>query len=767
MANVNTGAEKNLAQRQRLPYLFAVLFLLLITVAYPSLEPRLKSVGIALSLAVFGVWIVMRLRQGSPLHVPLAAFPFLGLLLLQAGLSPFTPIPSTGMARVLSGLVFLLVWLFVADSLRGRWLPATWENALLNIALVFTMIELGIAAIWYARWAAIQGSLFPLPPQSYRISGLFIGHANVMAGFLNLVIPIALVRLLRSPDRTNRVLWGIGIVLFALTEYFASSRGGWISGVGAIGVTLMLCYLARFGRGFRALREQLRKLGRLRVALIAITAVIVAVLFGLLLLRQSQSAPGHAPVSTARSSIWKPAWTIFLRSPIWGHGPGSFSVLFAQEKGLPPGFATSHAHNILLQICVEGGVLGLLLALLLASFVAWSFYSAWRRASVKARWDLAAYAGALTAFSLHHLVDFLLESPAYAAGVVIILCLASRHAPTHRLQRFETRSAWYALAVLPVVYAIGSAYLGRGGVSYWQGVDAGRAGRWRQAGEQICRAAEVNPDMPLYTFQCGLAQSYLSFTEHDDEALRAAEAAIERGLESDPYWPVHRANLAGVKWELGRESQALQSMREAVISAPRNADFYLFLAWMEGEHGDEAEALEAARLALERDPWLARTALFQQPLFQQAVPGDLAVPLSAAEQHAWAGWQAIDQGRFDQAREHFEGALAVGLGPSWAYAGMAVVQARQGDHAAAERTFMKGVFLHGARPELLLSGSRIAALRGDLEGSEYLASEALRSVMRNSDSQPYYSRTYLRYYLEPDTAPWMKSLLLLASLYQE
>jgi Flp pilus assembly protein TadD len=555
------------------------------------------------------------------------------------------------------------------------------------------------------------------------------------------------------------VFWSVTLVLFLATEYFASSRGGWISGTAAVTVTLVLSYTAVYGFDLRVLKRRLKDFGWSRSILLFLGLLVLAFGLSMLVLRQGQSAPGHAPVSTARTGIWKPAWTIFLRSPIWGHGPGSFSVLYAQEKGLPPGFATSHAHNILLQIGVENGALGLVLGAAVAVYVLRAFVRAWQRSSKTVRWKLASYAGALTAFGLHHLVDFLLESPAYAAGVVILLASLDHFSPRSERVSLASRSAWAALTGMVLLQSAGVLYLARGSLSYWRGVEAGRAGRWEEAGEAICKSADVNSAIPLYRFQCGLAQAYVYFSNQDQSALHTAQASISRGLAMDPHWPVHWVNLAALQWQAGDPTEALKSMQRAVDSAPRNPHFQLILAWMKAEKGYLDGALQSADQALDLDPWLAGSMVFQQEPFRQiGVGSERTVSMSIREGLAFMGWQELDRGQFDQAQAHFNQALSAGLGPPQAYAGLALVLGKQDEFTHAERLFMEAVFLHGLRPDLLAAGSELARLQGDFERANYLTEEGIRATMDHSYSQPYYSRAYLRYYLAPDFVPWLRCL---------
>jgi hypothetical protein len=153
-----------------------------------------------------------------------------------------SPFPIISFEFVLKELTILLGFIFIFDSLQGVWQPTTWENALINYGLTFSFVDLLLAYFWHNNWWQITGTVFSLPPEGYRSPGIFLGHPNVMAGFINLILPIMLVRLLQERDWKKRALWISGLLPIAIALYFTSSRTGVLAGILGAGTTITLIY---------------------------------------------------------------------------------------------------------------------------------------------------------------------------------------------------------------------------------------------------------------------------------------------------------------------------------------------------------------------------------------------------------------------------------------------------------------------------------------------------------------------------------------------
>ena len=733
------------SRRNLLTFTTSLLILLIVTTTYSSFHPKFQRMGFILTLLGVLAWIMLRNRSGRELSIPWIGLPLGALILLGYVLSLRSPVPVIAWEKVSQSLPIVLALLLVTDSLAGWWKANSWENALVSFAVLFTVLEFALAILWLVGWWRVSSDSLSFPPVGYRPSGLFLGHANIFAGYLNLVIPIAIVRSTTAESKRDRSLWYLVIAIFLLAQLLASSRGGWLAGTAAILTTLTVLHFRGAGTGgaINTLRRHWVKL---------VTGAGILLIGTIIVLIAADISPGHAPLLSARSGIWEPAWAIIRSSPVIGHGPASFSALFAIETQIPPGFATSHAHNLFLQIWAELGLLGLLLLALAAVFAALAFVSAWRTRFTP---RLAAYAGAGVALLLHHQLDYLLESPGYLIGVIVIIGLLYRLAPDS--QSFNLGRGWAAVAIgLVLIPFVGSVALGgRGAQAYWTGVESGRQGDWQRAGEQICLAMDLNPSLPLYTSQCGLALAFAAEESIDAGPLIAAEEAYQEGLSKGLNWPMHWANLGAIQWSLGETESALESLATAAKLAPRSSRIAFNLGWMQEQLGYGADAQLSYRAAISSDPWLQFNPLLSQDdsRAESIDAGDPYPNVSDSLLAGLNGWAALRKESLRPAREYFTAALEADPSDALALAGLAKVAQAEGHLSRAMELIRRAIWLGGGSARVNFLAGSIALAQGDVEQALHYFEDAARSDSLYSESGPYYARTYLRFYLEPDAVP--------------
>ncbi len=162
---------------------------------------------------------------------------------------------------------------------------------------------------------------------------------------------------------TQRNLFYLGVGFFALVLLLVGGRGPCIAAVISAATIPLINYQ---GRGRKSL------LNRRRGSIVAMVAVsVVAAYFfwnhvnnrgelrtlhRLEALIAGEDLGGSAE---ARLNLWKASVRFWKESPYFGHGLGSFPVLYWNED------ARSYPHNIFLELAVETGTVGVLLLLLL------------------------------------------------------------------------------------------------------------------------------------------------------------------------------------------------------------------------------------------------------------------------------------------------------------------------------------------------------------------------------------------------------------------
>jgi tetratricopeptide (TPR) repeat protein len=589
------------------------------------------------------------------------------------------------------------------------------------------------------------------------------------------------IRLIQEKTWGKRALWGFGLILFVPTLYFTSSRTGLLAGIIGIYITLALLYVPNLYSKIRwRERKSLREIIPPRFIFFALFTIIVLLGFVVFFLIQSQRISTHAPtLISARSSIWGPAVEIIQKSPLLGHGPGSFSVFFAQENKIPPGFATSHAHNILLQIAVETGLIGvgLVIWIIVGSLV--MFLRTWRTSSPEVRPRLAAYAGAGIAMLSHHSLDYLFESPLYALSAFILFALALKESPAS-----ERRSARGGRAILvPVTillfFLVGSVYISVGSSNYWDGNTAGRNGDWETATAEICYTYEKRPEISLYGFQCSLALAQLYYRTEDPNDLQDSLRIQREAIERDPYWPIHWANLAVLEWENGEFDSALINMQNALDLAPMNPTIAINLAWMEGVRGNQEAAITASFQALNADPWLQFDTAFEtSPVAKEALER-----FRHEENHdapwflAVQGWKSLMDDQWTIARDTFLETIQNNPTEGLAYAGLGYAYLQLGQGKEVNTNIDIATFMKSSSLLVLHTAGAIAQQQGQNEDALQYFQSAFDQIENMSYSSSFYNRTYYRFFLPSDLVPQMRrggltaemfdSLQLLAQHYDE
>jgi O-antigen ligase len=183
----------------------------------------------------------------------------------------------------------------------------------------------------------------------------------------------------------------LGTLVLLSAMWFCRSRGAWLA-LGGTGVLYFLGWGNRFPRHWQAR---------------AIVTLLLLATAGLLarpyVLRQWQT--------DVRPMIWKATLRMIAARPILGHGLGSYVAGYPRYR-LPEYFlrpkatnVTDHAHNELLEIAAEQGVVGLAATLWLWATTLWCGIRACQQSSGTDRRVMIGLLGATLVLMFHGLVD--------------------------------------------------------------------------------------------------------------------------------------------------------------------------------------------------------------------------------------------------------------------------------------------------------------------------------------------------------------------------
>lgn len=373
----------------------------------PGKEQGLKFiVYAALALVVYLVFQMVPLPVSvlAPLHPRLAS-----LIELGQGASPAThsitvyPFQTeTALARL---IVYLMVFFTAAFFLRGR-------RAVFRVLKGLSIFGFALSLFAIVQHVTWNGKIYWLC--SYTPGGSPFGpfvDRDHFPGYMNMIVPLTLGVALASKEIGKKVLYAFFAVVMTLAVFLSLSRGGVIS---------FICGLAVFSAILVVRRGP--KWQFMVLALFAIALVSFVLYAGASPLIARFKADQIS--DEGRLLAWKGTLAAFRDFPVFGAGFGTFENVFAlyQPAGLQK--IWEHAHNDYLELLLEGGLVGVLIA---GVFI----YAVLKRAfrgrggwQGDAAYLKAGFIASIVTISVHSIFDFNLHVPSNAILLSIILGLA-------------------------------------------------------------------------------------------------------------------------------------------------------------------------------------------------------------------------------------------------------------------------------------------------------------------------------------------------------
>ena len=421
--------------------------LLLAPLAFGAVEPwsifALETCAVLL-LAAWGArqWINHQLDiSANAVYLPMAAFLALAVLQWMTGASAYRHVTYT---HILLYAAYGMIAFVVTQSLRR-------SSQFEDLAKVVTGYGAIVAALAVLQGIAPNGRLLWIWPsaQGGWIYGSYVNH-NHYAGLMELLTPFPIVLAVTRFSDGNRRLVVAGIAaLMAASIFLSGSRGGMLAFGAEMIVLAVLLLRSRQGNWKNALM---------------VGGVLLLVIGFLVWLGGNDLTQRlvsiHAETRTEitggmRVDIDRDGLRMFLKRPILGWGLGTFPIVYPQFRSFYTTFFVNQAHNDYLQLLVETGLAGFLIAV-------WFLVVVFRAAATKLKNWTETPSGALAAACLlgcvgilvHSALDFNLQIPANAA-LFYVLCATAAAPPLIESQRRRTRRR-HNLIVEPIPEKSGS-----------------------------------------------------------------------------------------------------------------------------------------------------------------------------------------------------------------------------------------------------------------------------------------------------------------------
>ncbi|MCK5130833.1 MAG: O-antigen ligase family protein [Candidatus Sabulitectum sp.] len=314
---------------------------------------------------------------------------------------------------------------------------------------LFTSIMLGSTSIMFVyaimQWQGINIFSWDASlTRSGRSTGS-LGNPNLLGGFASAIIPLGAAYLfsLKKFSPVLKTSMTLLFVALATTSVVASGTRGSVIGVVAGSVVLLLWFFKNSSKSFRKL-----------IPFVLLLLVVIAAVAVPMASRLSELDPtiGDQGTLQVRKIIWSGTFNLFIDSPLLGHGPGSFQILFPEYRNpfysiLGVSHNTLHAHCEYLEILVDIGIIGLILW----AVAAWGIIGQLRKADL---FRAGAFAG-MAAMLAEGLVSIHLRWPPtawlFATMAMIFLSRECNPVPSGR----KSRSAAVGLALVSLILAAG------------------------------------------------------------------------------------------------------------------------------------------------------------------------------------------------------------------------------------------------------------------------------------------------------------------------
>ena len=322
-----------------------LVLLLLAPLCSPERLPLLNAVypaALILLLAIFAVfWRVLKKNLLVSANFAIALFIYSSVVLFSGFLSENPALNIFDLKIVF--LAFLLVVTanaFRTQKDREYAVFAVMCGAVLTAIFAFYQKYIGMADL--AKFISVPGSAIGDPQihaevikniSNGRVFSTFV-NSNVYAGFLAMVIPVALgLFLVNYKNMLLRVVTGACFLALLYALFLTRSAGGMVTAAASLIIFLLFV---------------VKEKSRLIFICLALTAVFA--LFIVLLRADIFNFVNKDNSILNRLGYFKEALNIFMKNPVLGNGAGSYALLAKDGIRFP--------HNWYLQVLAENGLLG-------------------------------------------------------------------------------------------------------------------------------------------------------------------------------------------------------------------------------------------------------------------------------------------------------------------------------------------------------------------------------------------------------------------------
>jgi tetratricopeptide (TPR) repeat protein/O-antigen ligase len=489
---------------------------------------------------------------------------FIIIFLLYSGISVFYSPTFYYSIRTYFNLAMLALFFLIVSGL-----PKT-PYAVKKFFALILIVSAILGAVSTLQNFGIANSFMRVFPEVRNRIGSFIGHNTGLSAYLMFPIFLLLSLLLAPISKRRKVPLALLLLLLGFVIIAAKSRGVW-----AVLIFLIPVYLLYF-KDLTGIRVPLQPL-LLSAVLLGLVFVVQMIPFSFNpfytpadpLTRRFRHLTPEVLRTETRFRILVCSMPLIGKSPFVGYGIGSFQYVYPKAQGdyfaqyektliWPTYKQTQHAHDEYLQLAVELGIFGLLLALV---GVHAYFRRGWATLEQTTTTEYAVLQSAvfiaLAAFLLHSFVDFPLHIVPLALNFAFLMAIWSSGKDIWLRHVTEGAPPHGATAAAPVV-----------SLPVQSPARESRARTWGFWSAVIILVLIVSPfSYFTYLHSFGDIQrnrtegSILSFHKEENATdkvrwLMLGEDAYERGMRAEPLNAQLRYLGGEISYRLGTRAEA-------------------------------------------------------------------------------------------------------------------------------------------------------------------------------------------------------------------
>ncbi|MCI2426051.1 tetratricopeptide repeat protein [Candidatus Acetothermia bacterium] len=608
-----------------------------------------KSILALVSFPVLLIlWALLGGRKRSwQIRLPWVTLPFA----LLVGAMLLSLINAMNMRVVLQSLalviVFFIFYLLVVNFIEKE----------RDIKLIFSVLL--FSAVIASAYGLLQYlGILPGPPGAHRLSALIstMGNRNFLGGFLSYLFLPAFILLLRVRHVLSKLITLLAIMGIFYTILFVEQMGIRVGLFGAVILLVGVIFIWRVA-GLLLTRKRILATAAAILLFIYLFAAPTS-RFNAVIGLGSDGTPVASVVQffrdqwernagRVRAWNWWVGWEMFRDNPIIGVGLGNYKLNFlpykaeflATERGEEFDFPiprAAQAHNEIVQITAELGVVGLLAALAAIGTIIFTFVKRLsQQKDAQRRLDLLLLGCGITAFFIHSLVSFPLRLPASSLVLVLAVGLAGSLFYGRIGEWKVSLCGWPRRILISLVIlfslfiCIVSARDFKADLYLNRGIDAFHMGHFHLAYRDIQRSHALDFAPRQTYFHLAMVQLQLGRYEEAKESLKQART---RFVTAEVF-----INLANIAVRLGDIETARMSIDLLLATVPfpeieREARF--LEAAITLREGYTEQALASLERLRADDPGFTRTHFFLGEIYRQ-------------------------QGRYDEARKSLKQALTL------------------------------------------------------------------------------------------------------------